>query len=67
MPGLSQKGNSGEGRRETHGKVDSIQVGVAFLKPVVKVLGVVCGVTFPVGGHAEDGQRVLDLREARQL
>lgn len=65
---ISERENIPKGTgSETHSEVDSVQVGIAFLKPVVKVLGVVCGVTFPVGGHAEDGQGVVDLREACQL
>lgn len=54
--------------RQTHSVVESRQVFiVVLLQPVVEVLGVVGGVALAVGGHAEDGEGVLDLREAGQL
>ena len=70
--GKEEAGRSGggvvrENRKWTHSEVDSVQVGIALLQPIVEVLCVVGGVPLPVGGHAEDSQRVVHLCQARQL
>lgn len=56
-----------KGSVETHSKLDSSEVHVSLLQPVIEVLGVVGGVTLTVRGHAEDYQGLVDLRQAAQV
>ena len=52
----------------THSEVEARHVLiVVLLEPVVEVLGVVCGVSFAVSGHAENGDGVGDLRQTGKL
>ena len=52
----------------THCEVDPGKVFLPILlQPVIEVLGIISGISFSVGGHAEYSQGVLNLREARQL
>lgn len=53
---------------QTNGVVQARQVFVVvLLQPVVEVLSVIGGISFPVRGHAKYGEGVFDLRETRQL
>lgn len=53
---------------QTDGVVESGEVlVVVLLQPVVEVLGVIRGISFPVRGHAKDGQGVFNLGQTRQL
>lgn len=68
-PGRGATGRESHCREDgvTHRILDSSEVQVGLLEPVVEVLGVVRGVPLTIGGHAEHGQGVLDVRQAAQV
>jgi hypothetical protein len=56
-----------QGSVGTHSKLDTREVHVSLLQPIIEVLRVVGGVAFSVCGHAEDYQGLVDLRQAAQV
>lgn len=53
---------------KTHSVVQAREVFIIILlQPVIKVLGVISGVSFSVCGHAEYSERVLNLSQTGQF
>lgn len=53
--------------RETHRILNSREVHICLLEPVIEVLCIVSGVPLAIGGHAEHCQRVLYLWQAAKV
>lgn len=56
-----------QGSVGTHSKLDTCEVHVSLLQPIIEVLCIVGGVAFSICGHAEDYQGFVDLRQAAQV